>query len=639
MDSYEKIKQGRITGDEPSNASEALKIQEQMYRQILETAHEGIWLVDEDYCITFVNEKMAQMLGYTVEEIIGQSMFNFVDQEWQEIAREHSRRRKQGVSEQYELKYRCRDGKELWTLASAAPYYYPDGQWAGGLGMIVDISQRKKAEEALRDSQRRVADILNFLPDATLVIDCQGRVIAWNKSAEEMTGIKAEDILGKGDYEYSIPFYGYRRPILVDHVLNYEQDWEANYSYIEIKGQIVIGESLCRTKDNPQAYLWSIATPLYDIQGNITGAIESIRDVTDRRKARDELKASEKKYRRVVENANEGIWLNDHNSIITFANEKMASLMGYNVESMVGCSLFNFVTQEYRQVALLMIERNRKGIRVEHDLQFCRGDDSSLWALVSMTPINTDGSYSGSLVMISDVTEIKNLELQLARLDRLNMVGKIAACIGHEIRNPMTSVRGFLQILAQNELYGQDKEHFELMIEELDRANSIITEFLSLAKNKVIELKNDDLNSIVKSILPLINAEALVQDKVVKVNLQEIPALLLDEGEIRQLLLNLARNALDAMPANKGLTIKTYMEDEEVVLAVADQGNGIHPAILRDIGKPFLTTKKDGTGLGLPVCYSIADRHNAVIEVDSGQNGSTFYVRFKVPPKGQEAFK
>lgn len=126
-----------------------------------------------------------------------------------------------------------------------------------------------------------VADILNFLPDATLVIDCLGRVIAWNKAAEEMTGIKSEEILGKGDYEYSIPFYGYRRPLLVDHVLNYEQGWEDNYSYIEIKGQTIIGESLCRTKDNPQAYLWKIATPLYDIQGNINGAIESIRDVTD----------------------------------------------------------------------------------------------------------------------------------------------------------------------------------------------------------------------------------------------------------------------------------------------------------------------------------------------------------------------
>jgi PAS domain S-box-containing protein len=333
----------------------------------------------------------------------------------------------------------------------------------------------------------------------------------------------------------------------------------------------------------------------------------------------------------VVENAHEGIWLNDQNGIITFANEKMASLLGYDVESMVGLSVFTFITREYQQIALWMTERSRKGMRMEHDLQFCRQDGSHLWALVSMTPIITDGVYSGSLVMISDVTERKNLELQMARLDRLNVVGQIAACIGHEIRNPMTSVRGFLQILAQNDLYQQDIEHFELMIEELDRANCIITEFLSLARNKTLELKNHDLNNIVQSILPLINAEALVQDKVVQVYLQEIPSLLLDEGEIRQLLLNLARNALDAMPPNKRLTIQTYREGEEVVLAVRDQGQGIHPDILREIGKPFVTTKKDGTGLGLAVCFSIADRHNAVIEVESSQSGSTFYVRFKLP--------
>ena len=234
---------------------------------------------------------------------------------------------------------------------------------------------------------------------------------------------------------------------------------------------------------------------LYDIQGNINGAIESIRDVTDRRKAEDALKASEEKYRQVVENAHEGIWLNDQNGIITF-NEKMASLLGYDVESMVGLSVFTFITREYQQIALWMTERSRKGMRMEHDLQFCRQDGSHLWALVSMTPIITDGVYSRSLVMISDVTERKNLELQMARLDRLNVVGQIAACIGHEIRNPMTSVRGFLQILAQNDLYQQDIEHFELMIEELDRANCIITEFLSLARNKTLELKNHDLNNI-----------------------------------------------------------------------------------------------------------------------------------------------
>ncbi len=611
---------------------EALEVKEEMYRRIVETAQEGIWLVDTDYRTTFVNEKMAEMLGYTVEEMTGELLYAFMDEEWRAIAKEHGKLRKQGTAEQYEFKYHKKDGEEVWTLSSVSPFFAPDGSWAGSLGMIADITHRKEAEKALRESNRRVADILNFLPDSTLVIDCQGRVIAWNKAAEEMTGIKSEDILGKGDYEHSIPFYRYRRPILVDHVLNYEQDWEPNYSRIEIKGKALIGENLCRTIDNPEAYLWAIATPLYDIQGNITGAIESIRDITDRRRAEDDLKASEEQYRRIVETANEGIWLNDRDNKITFVNEKMAKLLGYTVESIIGCSLFKFIAKDHRQMACIMMERNRKGIRVEHDFKFRCRDGSSIWAVVSMTPIySTDKKYVGSLAMISDVTERKKLEMQMARLDRLNLVGQIAACIGHEIRNPMTSVRGFLQILAGEEIYKQDKEHFELMIEELDRANSIITEFLSLAKNKAIELKLNDLNSIVKSIFPLINAEALVQDKFAQVHLEEIPKLLLDESEIRQLILNLARNALEAMPPEKGLMVKTFRDGAEVILLVEDQGSGIHPDILGEIGTPFITTKEEGTGLGLPVCYSIAARHDAAIEVESGAGGTTFFVRFKTP--------
>lgn len=612
---------------------EALEIKEEMYRRIVETSQEGIWLVDTDYRTTLVNGKMAEMLGYTLEEMTGKILYEFMDEEWQEVAREHGKMRCYGIAEQYEFKYQRKDGEDLWTLTSVSPFFDRNGSWAGSLGMIADITHRREAEQALKESNRRVTDILNFLPDTTLVIDSQGRVIAWNKAAEEMTGIKSEDILGKGDYEYSIPFYGYRRPILVDHVFSFEQDWEPNYAQIEIKGNALIGENLCRTIDNPQAYLWATATPLYDTQGNITGAIESIRDISDRKRAENDLKASEEQYRRIVETANEGIWLNDRENQISFVNDKLANMLGHKADDIIGSSLLKFIDRDNQQLALMMMDRNRQGIRVEHDFKFRCQDGSSLWAVVSMTPIFDSGKeYLGSLAMINDVTEKKKLELQMARLDRLNLVGQIAACIGHEIRNPMTSVRGFLQILGGEEIYQQDKEHFDLMIEELDRANAIISEFLCLARNKSVELKLNDLNSIVRGMLPLLNAEALIQDKLVQVHLDdEIPALLLDESEIRQLILNLVRNALEAMPAEKRLLVKTIREGTEVFLIVEDQGSGIHPDILREIGTPFITTKDEGTGLGLPVCYSIAARHDATIEVESGAAGTTFCVKFKIP--------
>jgi signal transduction histidine kinase len=168
------------------------------------------------------------------------------------------------------------------------------------------------------------------------------------------------------------------------------------------------------------------------------------------------------------------------------------------------------------------------------------------------------------------------------------------------------------------------------MIDELDRANSIITEYLSMAKNKAIVLEIKSLSSILETIEPLISSDATKSGKKVVFVLKEMPALLLDEKEIRQLILNLVRNGLEAMHPGGTLTIKTYTEGTEAVLAVQDQGSGIKPEVLEKIGTPFFTTKDTGTGLGLAVCYSIAARHNASLKVETGPGGTTFHARFKL---------
>jgi signal transduction histidine kinase len=209
----------------------------------------------------------------------------------------------------------------------------------------------------------------------------------------------------------------------------------------------------------------------------------------------------------------------------------------------------------------------------------------------------------------------------------------MAAGIGHEIRNPMTTVRGFLQILRSKKDCTQYKEYLNLMIEELDRANSIIMEYLSMAKNKPMELKTQNLNNILEALFPLIQADAMVSDKYIKFELATIPDLFLDEKETRQLILNLVRNGLEAMAPGGNLTIKTFTDGEEVVIAVQDQGKGIEPDVLEKIGTPFFTTKNQGTGLGLAICYSITARHNASIKVDTGSTGTTFSVRFRTNSK------
>jgi len=149
-----------------------------------------------------------------------------------------------------------------------------------------------------------------------------------------------------------------------------------------------------------------------------------------------------------------------------------------------------------------------------------------------------------------------------------------------------------------------------------------------LARDKAVKKKGQRLNQKIKTVFPLLQAEATEQAMNIQMELGEIPHLVLDRNEITQLILNLARNGLEAMLPGGLLTIKTFKDGDGVVLAVQDQGIGIAPEVLEKIGTPFFTTRAAGTGLGLAKCYSIAQRHNARIDIETGSNGTTFYVRF-----------
>jgi PAS domain S-box-containing protein len=234
------------------------------------------------------------------------------------------------------------------------------------------------------------------------------------------------------------------------------------------------------------------------------------------------------------------------------------------------------------------------------------------------------------LTSLMDITDKKRLEQEMDKLDRLNLIGELAASIGHEVRNPMTTVRGFLQLFLARDKYPAEKENFEVMINELDRANAIITEFLSLARNRSIQLAKNNLNDIIRNMYPLLAADALLRSHAIVLELGDIPAFGLDANDIRQLLLNLCRNGLEAMQANGKVTIKTYADNRVVVLEVQDEGSGIPRELIGKLGTPFLTTKENGTGLGLPICYRIAKRHNAVIEFETGSRGTLFSIRFKL---------
>ncbi|PYI54373.1 ATP-binding protein [Paenibacillus flagellatus] len=276
-------------------------------------------------------------------------------------------------------------------------------------------------------------------------------------------------------------------------------------------------------------------------------------------------------------------------------------------------------------------EAVRCGERTVRNAKIKYATRSNEWrdGLLSTELIELDGEKC-LLEVVVDVTENVRFEKEMSRLAELNLIGEMAAGIAHEIRNPMTTIRGFLQ-LSQSSPGRMEKEHVDMMLEELDRANGIITEYLSLAKNKQTVMVPRPLNRLVESLLPLIHAEAMVSGKHVQIEYGECPDIPLDEKEIRQLVLNMTLNGLESMSPGGVLRIRTGTDDGEVVLTIADQGHGIREDDLEKLGRPFFTTKENGTGLGLAVCYSIAARHGATIRVTSGPEGTTFDIRFPLP--------
>ncbi|HBC94173.1 MAG TPA: PAS domain-containing sensor histidine kinase [Pelotomaculum sp.] len=349
--------------------------------------------------------------------------------------------------------------------------------------------------------------------------------------------------------------------------------------------------------------------------------------------ALEELEESRNRYAALYDFAPVGYVTIDDKGCIQEANLTGASLIGIERSQLIGMPLLVYVTKSDLKLFLDHLRRcKRRDEKVITELSLMTKNGAPIQVqLLSAPHKSTDGRSRFYKTVITDITQRKHYENELARLDRLNLVGEMAAGIGHEVRNPMTTVRGFLQLYRDKEAFAQYKDRFDLMIDELDRANSIITEFLSLAKNKTADLKAQNLNTILEHLSPLIQSDARVSDKNIHFLLEEIPYLFLDEKEIRQLILNHIRNGLEAMSPGGELTIRTFRDGQEVVLSVQDQGKGIESNVLEKIGTPFFTTKDNGTGLGLAVCYSIAARHNAVINIETSPTGTTFFVRFPVP--------
>ena len=353
-------------------------------------------------------------------------------------------------------------------------------------------------------------------------------------------------------------------------------------------------------------------------------------------KTRTDLVNKESQYRLLAENALDVIYRHQFSldAKSEYISPSVLAFTGYTPEEYYADNklILKLIHPDDHYLLDSFIENLPTSIELPLTLRLIRKDKTTIWIEQKCVPIYDGNGHLIALEgIIRDLTLHNKLEQMTSMFDKMNMVGSMAATVAHEIRNPMTTVRGYLQLLGRKEKYQTDKEKFKLMIEEIDRANTIIGEYLSLSQRKALNFKVCSLNNIIEKLFPLIQAGATNSKIFARLDLSSIPHLLLDENEIRQLLLNLVRNSIEAMLTGGNLVIRTFSEDNKVVLSISDQGSGIPPHVLGKLGTPFITTKETGTGLGIPICYQIAHRHSGTIKINSSDAGTTFFVYFTPP--------
>jgi len=316
-----------------------LRQSEQRYRCIVETTEEGIWMIDTDNQTTFVNAKMAGMLGYTVDEMSGAPLFAFMDAEGQAIAKASLERRRQGIREQIEAKFRRKDSGVLWALVATNPVEDDAGRYAGALAMVTDITERKLAERALQESEER----FRCLSEATfegIVVNDQGQHLAVNAAFVAMMGYSYEEAGRMTALDFTAPEY---HELVMEKIRSGD---EQPYETVDVRKDGSRFPAEVRGRNMPY-------------QGRMVRVI-AVRDITERKQAERALRESEERFRRLSEATFEGIVIHDQEAILE-VNTTLASMLGYTCAEMIGKHFTRFTAPPFHERILQNVRSEYRG--------------------------------------------------------------------------------------------------------------------------------------------------------------------------------------------------------------------------------------------------------------------------------------
>jgi two-component system, sporulation sensor kinase A len=458
--------------------------------------------------------------------------------------------------------------------------------------------------------------LMNIVPDFIGIKDGKGRFLFANEFVGKLFELPGFDFTGKTDADLAEikPFF---RDVFQYCMETDEQVWQAK--------EIVRCEEYVPAKDGRIRFFDVYKIPVFNTDGSRKNLLVFGREVTEKIESRVLLEESEARYRLLAENAMDMITTHTLDGTYTYVSPACQRLLGRKQEELIG------------NTGYWMLHPDDEGAAWNGHGQLMQG---SCTATVQFRMRHKEGHYvwletscksitdvTGKVVEIigvtRDISERKKSEEMLRQSDKLSIVGQLAASIAHEIRNPLTSLKGFVQLIQECEQL-DDANYYTIMQKELNRIDQIMGQLLLLAKPQAKSYKETSLHDLVDFVEKLLQPEAIVQNVEIQSELcKNLPHITAEENELKQVLINVVKNAMDAMADGGIVSIEGKVIDERIHLTVKDQGCGIPEDRLARIGEPFFTTKEKGTGLGLMVSSKIMKEHKGELAFHSVEGKGT----------------
>jgi two-component system, cell cycle sensor histidine kinase and response regulator CckA len=600
---------------------------------IVESSHDAIIGTDLNSRITSWNRGAELMYGYGVAEVIGKDISILIPPEQvQETLRIHAEAKKGVVLQNFETVRITKDGRRLDVSVSISAALDPDGLVVGVSTIGRDFTDYKKTQDALR---KALATSVYASPIPIIGVDTQRRIIIWNTAAETVFGWKEEEVLGKSN---PITLRGGTEESVALHQR-------------ALGGETLTGIELHgRKRDGTFVALSLSATPLYNDEGKVRGIIGFLADITGIKQAEESLRRAEEKYRAIFENAIQGIYQTTPQGRYLSANPALARMLGFNSPGELIAARSDVRTQEYVHPEMheefVSAMRNHEIVQ-NFEYEVYRKDGKIIWVSENARSVKDEAGqllyFEGS---VQDITERRELEQQLRRLQKIEAVGRLAGGVAHDFNNLLMAISSYAELL-QTKIAETDRsrKYLEEIVRVVDRGAALTQGLLAFSRKQVLSPRVLDLNTLIKDQLEML--QRLVPESIeLKFTAgNDLGRVKADANQVEQVVMNLVINARDAMPDGGHILIDTENSELDaraerhnssannkyVMISVSDNGCGMDATTKAQIFEPFFTTKGQGkgTGLGLAIVADIVKQAGGQIFVQSEVGlGTTFKVYF-----------